>query len=219
MKKETLIDMKQDKYWDSIASNKVFSTEFLFDNFKAFCNSSNRILDYGCGYGRVLKELHEKGYTNIVGVDFSSEMINRAKKEDSSIEYHVINSGTTPFENESVDCVILLAVLSTVYKNEEQDKIIDEVKRILKPNGKIYINDFLVNTDERNEKRYEKFYPKYKDYGVFELEGGAIIKHFREERKKELLRGFEEAFYKEVLHPTMNNHVSRGFTYIGIKKD
>ncbi len=37
------------------------------------------ILDYGCGYGRTLCELRKAEFINLYDVDFSEEMIKRAK--------------------------------------------------------------------------------------------------------------------------------------------
>ncbi|MDD9150850.1 methyltransferase domain-containing protein [Sporolactobacillus sp. CQH2019] len=82
-----------------------------------------------------------------------------------------------PFEDNSIDAVLLLAVLTCVYKDQEQDSILNEIKRVLKPNGIIYINDFLLNDDERILTRYKKYKDKYKTYGVFELPEGAILRH------------------------------------------
>ena len=70
--------MTEKEYWDMVANEQRFNTPFQMDLFKKHVDLDKKILDYGCGYGRVLKELYDHGYNDLLGVDFSSEMIHRA---------------------------------------------------------------------------------------------------------------------------------------------
>ena len=51
---------------------------FLKSNIK----TDSKILDAACGTGYPTMALHEMGYTNLHGIDFSSEMIKEAKKKN-----------------------------------------------------------------------------------------------------------------------------------------
>ncbi|WP_455931281.1 class I SAM-dependent methyltransferase [Priestia aryabhattai] len=210
--------IKQDKYWNEVATKKEFTTPFQPELFLTDVNCNATILDYGCGYGRTLFELRSHGYNHLHGVDFSVEMIKRAKSYDLEIDFQVIKSGKLPFPNDSFDAVLLFAVLTCVYKDEEQNAILNEIKRVLKPGGIIYINDFLLNSDERNKLRYEKGVTKYHTYGVFELPDGAILRHHDEERIKEWTNQLEELEYRKVEYATMNGNRSNGLVYIGKTK-
>jgi len=207
--------IKQDEYWNEVANKKEFTTPFQPGLFLTYVNRNATILDYGCGYGRTLFELRSHGYNHLHGVDFSAEMIKRAKSHDSEIDFQVIQSGKLPFPNDSFDAVLLFAVLTCVYKDEEQEDILNEIKRVLKPGGIIYINDFLLNSDERNKLRYEKGMTKYHTYGVFELPDGAILRHHDEERIKEWTNQLEELEYRKLEYATMNGNRSNGLVYIG----
>ena len=66
-------------------------------------------------------------------------------------------------------------------------QIINEIYRVLKPGGIIYINDFLLNEDKRNKERYEKYKDKYGVYGAFELSEGGRFRHHTEKWIDELL--------------------------------
>lgn len=207
--------IKQDEYWNEVANKKEFTTPFQPELFLTHVNHNAAILDYGCGYGRTLLELRSYDYKNLHGVDFSEEMIKRAKPHDSEIDFQVIQSGKLPFSNDSLDAVLLFAVLTCVHKSEEQNAILNEIKRVLKPGGIIYINDFLLNSDERNKLRYEKGLTKYHTYGVFELPDGAILRHHSEERVKEWVDQFETLEYKKLEYTTMNGNRSNGLVYMG----
>ncbi|PED67952.1 class I SAM-dependent methyltransferase [Priestia megaterium] len=207
--------IKQDEYWNEVANKKEFTTPFQPELFLTHVNREAVILDYGCGYGRTLSELRGYGYKNLHGVDFSEEMIKRAKSNDSEIDFQVIQSGKLPFSNHSLDAVLLFAVLTCVHKDEEQNAILNEIKRVLKPGGIIYINDFSLNHGKRNKDRYEKGFAKYHTYGVFELADGAILRHHSEERIKEWTNQFEEVEYRKVEYATMNGNRSNGLVYVG----
>lgn len=208
----------QNKYWDKVANEKEFTTPFQPELFLKYVDQNASILDYGCGYGRTLLELRDSNFNHLHGVDFSEEMIKRAKSNDSEIDFQVVQSRKLPFPDHTFDSVLLFAVLTCVYKDEEQNAILDEIKRVLKPGGIIYINDFLLNDDERNKARYEKGYAKYHTYGVFELTDGAILRHHDKERIKEWTIPFEELEYREVEYVTMNGNRSNGLVYIGRAK-
>jgi len=49
--------------------------------YLSFCEKGDKILEVGCGTGRVLKYLLDKGLTNITGVDTSEEMLAVTQKK------------------------------------------------------------------------------------------------------------------------------------------
>jgi len=166
--------MKQNEYWNSVSKQKDFTTPFQAEAFSKFVKRDSLILDVGCGYGRTLDELYHNGYRNLIGVDFSSGMIERGKQQFPYLDLRVKENDTIALPDGSVDAVILFAVLTCIQTNEEQEQLLKEIKRALKPQGILYVNDFLLNTDERNLSRYEKFKNVYGTYGVFELPEGAV---------------------------------------------
>jgi 2-polyprenyl-3-methyl-5-hydroxy-6-metoxy-1,4-benzoquinol methylase len=62
-------------YWDSVAGEKRFWHPLRLMWLTRHIDSKERILDFGCGYGRTLGELVRAGYKNVVGVDFSFRML------------------------------------------------------------------------------------------------------------------------------------------------
>ena len=59
------------KYYD------VYVNDFKDDLnlYRSFCDKSDKILEIGCGTGRVIKHLLENGLNDITGVDISEEML------------------------------------------------------------------------------------------------------------------------------------------------
>lgn len=210
--------MLQRDYWNSVSGSKNFTTPFQVDEFARYVAKDALIADIGCGYGRTMSELYSRGYENLVGFDISEGMIERGKAQYPYLDLRVMEEGSIRLADESADAVILFAVLTCIVEDEAQEKLIREIRRVLKPGGILYVNDFLLNSDERNITRYEKFEAKYGAYGVFELTEGAVCRHHPEERIKALLSDFSVLRFEHLTFTTMNGNRSNGFYYIGEKK-
>lgn len=206
--------MKQDKYWDSVADKKNFTTTFNEKEFSKYVEKDARILDVGCGYGRTLNELYQMGYENLVGVDSSEKMIERGKQKFPYLHF-IKNDNDLPFENDSFDAVILFGVLTAIVDNEAQSAILKEIVRVLKPNGIIYVNDFLVNGDLRRVMKYLMSKKEFKTYGIYRLSDGVVLRHHTERYIFQLLSCFEKLEYVKLKFKTMNGGYSNGFYYIG----
>ncbi len=209
--------MEQKDYWDSVSDAKEFTTPFQSNEFAKYLDLDSVILDVGCGYGRTLDELHRLGYRYLIGMDFSLGMIERGKQQTPYLDLRLKKDAQIDLPDSSVDAVILFAVLTCIKSDEEQKALISEISRVLKPEGILYVNDFIINSDERNQARYRCFEEKYGIYGVFELPEGAVLRHHSEEWIEELLTDFLTLKYEHLIFTTMNGHTSNGFYFIGRK--
>jgi len=207
----------QVSYWDRVANEKRFSHPLRLDWLAKHSNRQVRFLDYGCGYGRTLAELSTAGYENLVGADFSMEMLLRAHAFVPGAGL-VLNDGHSwPFRDESFDSVLLFAVLTCIPVSEEQRSLVAEVYRVLRPGGFLYLSDLLMNHDARNRERYERDAGRYKCYGVFELPEGVVVRHHSDEWLAEITRPFEQLEYEPFTVTTMNGNESAALQYVGRK--
>jgi ubiquinone/menaquinone biosynthesis C-methylase UbiE len=209
--------MGQKEYWDGVAGRKEFTIKVDLELLRRHLPPDAPILDFGCGYGRTLKELHDYGFRDLHGTDFSPKMLELAERNVPDAEFRLNDDVSVPYEDESFDCVLLIAVLTSILGNQQQQMLIDELWRTLKPGGVIYVGDFLLNEDERNLERYRQFEKKYGTYGIFELAEGATLRHHREVYIHQLLRRFKQLDYERTIHRTMNGHIANGFCYLGQK--
>lgn len=212
--------MKQQEYWNSVSKTKTFTTPFQAKEFAACVGKDALVLDVGCGYGRTLQTLYEAGYRHLMGVDFSEGMIARGKDLYPYLDLRVKKGAEIALPDCHVDAVILFAVLTCIHEDEKQKELIREIRRVLKPGGILYVNDFLLNSDERNKKRYEQYQEAHEGcaYGVFELPEGAVLRHHDEAWIRKLMTGFAPAKYERLTFTTMNGHTSNGFYFIGRKQ-
>ena len=178
---------------------------------------TSKILDVGCGYGRILSTLYQNEFHNLIGIDPSFKMIERGKNEHPYLDLREYDKTKLPFENNSFDSVILSGVLTCIIDNQEQIALIEEIKRIMRKNGIIYVNDFLLNTDARNLERYNLFKNQY-NFGAFELPEKVVLRHHAKEWIVDLFNCFETFEFKDITYTTMNGNKSNGFYFIGGKK-
>jgi phosphatidylethanolamine/phosphatidyl-N-methylethanolamine N-methyltransferase len=100
-----------------------------------------RILEVGVGNGAHFKyyNTHE-----IIGIDTSRSMLTHARKHlKRNIQLIHMDGEKLLFPNEAFDYVVLSHVIAVV---GDPDKLLEEVYRVLKPNGKVFIlNHFTPN--------------------------------------------------------------------------
>jgi ubiquinone/menaquinone biosynthesis C-methylase UbiE len=137
-------------------------------------NSSDVVLDFGCGVGRLSKFIAPK-VRSVIGVDKSSNMLDIAKEINAmqNIQYaHFINY-PLPFENQYFSKIFSYWVLQHIDNQELKNTFID-FHRLLKDNGRVYLfeqvrNQESVVLDSIHHQRKREEYHKLMDEAGFEL--------------------------------------------------
>ena len=207
----------QTDYWNRAAGEKEFSLPLGLERFAGLVEKSEPVLDLGCGYGRVIRELADAGYGRVVGLDTSSGMIERGRKAWPDLDLRVWAGGRLPYDDSAFGAVVLVAVLTSAPLDRDQALLINEARRALKPGGHLFLVDFLIQDDQRNRQRYEAFADKYGCYGMFELPEGAVLRHHDPAHIHTLTKDFRPVEWRELTVTTMNKHQALAFSYIGQK--
>lgn len=136
------------------------------------------ILDAGCGTGKFLKQL-EQVANKYIGIDLSNYQLDKAKQKSNKTTSDFIcsNLSNIPLDNNSVDLIISTWVLGTITDLTERDKCLNELKRVLKPNGII----ILVENDENSE--FEEIRGRTKDNRTKDYNKWILSNGFIEEKK------------------------------------
>lgn len=208
----------QVEYWNRVGPWKSFTHSLDIDRFSQFVKKDGKILDFGCGYGRLCGALRQGGFRNVLGVDSSPRMIERARNLFPDIAFELVNGPQLPFSDVAFDAVILVAVLTCIISNQGQQQLMLELSRVLRPGGILYVSDYPLQEDNRNLDRYEQFRKSFENYGTFVAADGATLRHHDLKWVEFLFREFRrhELFFIDVL--TMNGHPARIFQYIGEKQ-
>jgi SAM-dependent methyltransferase len=203
------LDVQRD-YWDSVAFSKTFSHPIPLATFRRLFPPTAKILDYGCGYGRVCSELADAGYRNVVGMDISSEMVRRGRALDHRLNLCVFDGLGAQFEDGAFDLGLLIAVLTCIPSDEGQMRVIHEIRRLIRPGGSLFLSDLPLQKDARNQGRYREFAKECGTFGVFRTEG-AVVRHHDMPWIYRLLAGFDVMSCDTVHVMTMNGHEAEAF--------
>lgn len=101
---------------------------------------SIKLLDLGCGYGRLLFGLKSMGYVNCTGVDGSESQLAVARQLGlESLILSDIETFLRATPNQSFDIVTAIDLLEHLDKSE-LIAILDQIWRILRPSGRLVIH-------------------------------------------------------------------------------
>lgn len=208
----------QVEYWNDVLDTKTFSHPVNAARLRRLVGRGARVVEIGCGYGRVLEILAGEGFTDLSGFDTSPKMIAAARQRLPAARLECLREPTLPLADASADAVLLIAVLTCVPSDREQRAIVREAERVLRPAGVLYISDLWLQNDERNRKRYARGVPGVDRHGVFELPEGVVLRHQTREWIDELTAEFKQIALDEMKVRTMNGHTARGFQWFGRRR-
>jgi SAM-dependent methyltransferase len=209
---------RQVAYWNGVAREKSFTHPVDGEGLRRLAHEDADILDYGCGYGRTCADLASLGYRRITGVDVSEAMIARGHTQYPDLDLRVLTDPQLPFEPCTFDVCILFAVLTCIPSDEGQRMLVADLHRVLRPGGILYISDYPIQNDERNQARYREFQPIYGTFGVFRLADGGVVRHHDMAWIRELLAAFEPVSRRRLEVSTMNGNPARVFQIFARKE-
>lgn len=99
---------------------------------------SDCILDAGCGNGRNLTFMHNLGL-NIEGCDINEQSIYKLKTAFPHIKLKIAELSELPYSTNTFNHLICNAVLHFANDDNHFLKMIDELHRVLQPNGTLFI--------------------------------------------------------------------------------
>lgn len=103
------------------------------------------LLDIGCGKGATVEYI-EKQYNYLAsGIDVSEKLINEGLKRKPDLNLLVSNSEKLPFDERTMDGIIAECSFSLM---KDKKAVLNEIKRVLKPNGKFIISDMYFRNNE-----------------------------------------------------------------------
>lgn len=116
--------------------------------FQKYAKVGDRILDYGCGNGRILELFNDEKF-NYVGVDFSQRLLDNAKEKFPHGNFIKMDDFSVPFSDKSFDLVFCLAVLHHIPSVEMRLEVLNEIHRVLKKGSKLILTVWYLREDEK----------------------------------------------------------------------
>lgn len=162
--------MANSKAWDwSKEKNGIWlepSEESYYISNRWKQESYRTILDFGCGLGRHSIHFAKQGF-DVSAFDLSMEgithLLNWAEREGLQIDVRNVDMLSLPYSDNSFDCIFAYHVISHT-DTKGMRIILNEIGRVLKPGGEIYLS--LCSKDTWS----------FKDAGYPRLDQNTVIK-------------------------------------------
>lgn len=152
-------------------------------DIESFVQRGAKVLEVGCGNGKMLKRLLERGY-GAVGIDISMEVLKSGGKNLVSDARHL------PFFKNSFDAVVCRFVLEHLYE-EERIQAIAEMHRVLRQSGLLFLRAFSAE-----DMRCSQSKNPLAEQNTFKRASGIIYHYFTEPELRNLLRKFQVLSFK-----------------------
>lgn len=212
----TSIDnLNQISFWDIEGLKSESQCNLPTNEFHELVENKSRILELGCGTGRVLRALIDDGYTgNLYGADWSRMSLIVAKARLKNVEFYRCDIRKLPYKDQLFDACIHSALLTCITNSKDVTQLLKETNRVLKPSGILYISDFLININISNIIRYTSGLIIFKRFGTFSK--GQVFHHYTLHNLQTLLSstGFQIQGIKISHTKSWHGHKEKGVSII-----
>lgn len=152
----------------TIPEGKDSGNEDMNNSLAWLTENASSIIDFGCASGSMLFLCSRYGTTSHIGIDLSPQGIANARtraKQMPGQQFTFICGGVDALlsiESASMDAGILSNIIDNLYPDDAHS-VLREMKRILKPNGKLLVkvNSYLTPA-------------QIEEYGITPIEGNLL---------------------------------------------
>ena len=181
-------------------------------------DDDGKILEAGCGAGRIVRYYHERGF-NIVGMDFVSGAVEKLQAMDSTLQVETGDITNLQYSDQSFKYVLAFGL----YHNIERglDEAIDETFRVLEKGGLVCasfradniqtrLTDWLANFKNKESKKQLSFHKlnlsRHEFVSLFEKAGFEVTSVFPVQNMPVL---YKFALFRAKRHKVFNENVAR----------
>jgi len=182
-----------------------FNNNVAFLDKVALLNNRIKILEIGSGTGHLVSHLKKSGY-DVVGIEINEKSIQIAK-DKFNVELLKMGGDNLSFPDNYFDMVISFDVFEHV---PDSDKHLEEVKRVLKDDGKYLLSTPNKWTNIPIEIISQKSFTKYKEYHC-------SLHNYWQLKKRFNKNGFNVDFIKIlVVNEFFINKIKKNFGKLGL---
>lgn len=141
---QDLVKLNKETY-NKIARLFAQTRQYLWDDLKPlskYMKDNYKVLDLGCGTGRLYHLFKDFQGVEYVGVDQSEGQIEMAKEDFPNARHEVAEMTELPFGEGEFDIIYCIATFHHLPDEKSRIKSLEEMKRILKPGGRIIMTNW-----------------------------------------------------------------------------
>lgn len=192
----------------AFSNKRSYITPDLLE-FKKYISSGDKVLDLGCGNGRLLDMLAGLEF-DYLGVDMSANLLEIAKEKHRNNKFLKMDGKTIPAPDNYFDVVFCLAVLHHIPSFASRQEFLKEICRVLKPGGKLVLT--VWNLRLKREARRTIFFNNIRRLlRISSFDSGDILYPFRDNSGKILANRYLHCFTETELKEAQK---SAGFSVI-----
>ncbi len=210
------------KYYDLYVRN--FSEDIPI--YLSFCGKDDKILEIGCGSGRILSHFLKNGYA-ITGVDISQEMLDLS---ESKLKNYIINGKLklknhdfrfSPFKESFNMIMVTWYTFNYILDKKEQESFLKNIYLSLNTGGKLIADLFYPRTYSRPEieNKWTETEISYNEFKIL-LRDKRKVENGIEERIQEFIKnGTEEEIitYRIFIDKDTIRQLLKDAAFTGIK--
>lgn len=189
------LEKNKDKIFAELRAktNYFVRSGILLEYIKNNIGKHEKIIEIGCGDGKLAKLLRKNGYENLTLLDIDDYLLDDLKRFLLNID---VSREKIPFENENIDVILAMAVVEHL---ENPFFAAREIERVLKPGGILFMA--VPNIFSMRSKFKFLFSGNLKGYES----GNNHISIFTKSIRNKIFEGFD----------LVGEHYSRGYVRIG----
>jgi len=190
------------KVYDRIASQFSDTRRYLWDDLKPlakYTKDGNKVLDVACGNGR-LYQLFEKKQVEYTGIDYSGNLIQKAKIEYPKAKFFVRNMCKINLPSASFHALYCIAAFQHLPTPLIRLDTLKQMHELLKRGGTLVFLNWNLHS-EWSDKKYKKFLFEDSDFMIPWRDGdGQLIgeRYYHGFTLPELKKLLEEAGFKDI---------------------
>lgn len=120
-------------YTERVSAGLFGVEEKAIDEY--FTESNAEVLDVGCGAGRTTEPLYQRGF-DVVGIDLSEEMVQKARALFPEIEFRVGDATDLEFATGRFDYVLFSHNgIDYIHPESKRLQALSELRRVMNPGG------------------------------------------------------------------------------------
>lgn len=142
---------KTRKDYDEIVESYILKRQFFWpelEKIKDYIKDGDKILDFGCGHGRLLLLLKDKKI-DYIGTDISLKILEIAKKRFPNRDFRIVNKLSLPFSDSFFNAICCIAVFHHIPSAKLRLRLLREFKRALKQDGFLILTIWYLWVGQR----------------------------------------------------------------------